>query len=175
MFRPTSRQVGTAGLVIRYRDGTSAFTCRRCQAWTDALRWRTALRLARSHACDHAGGYPTDRYALTPTGSTHLGRPPRRPLRRLAIVVVVLVVAALAFMFTVAGLASRASSAPATSTTTPTTPTTPTAAAAAAAAAGYVPTVAGPPATDPCGQWIPGPAPAPASPNSSTGAEGGGR
>ena len=166
MFRPTSRQVGTAGLVIRYRDRTSAFTCRRCQAWTDGLRWRAALRLARSHACDHAGGYPTDRYALTPTGSTHLGRTPRRPLRRLAIVVVVLVVAALAFMFTVAGLASRASSAPATSTTTPT---------AAAAAGGYVPTVAGPPATDPCGQWIPGPAPAPASPNSSTGAEGGGR
>ncbi len=167
MFRPTSRQVGTAGLVIRYRDRTSAFTCRRCQAWTDALRWRAALRLARSHACDHAGSYPTDRYALTPTGSTHLGRTPRRPLRRLAIVVVVLVVAALAFMVTVAGLASRASSAPATSTTTPTTPT--------AAAAGYQPTPAGPPATDPCGQWIPGPAPAPASPNSSTGAEGGGR
>ena len=170
MSRPTSRQVGTAGLVIRYRDRTSAFTCRRCQAWTDGLRWRAALRLARSHACDHAGGYPTDRYALTPTGSTHLGRPPRRPLRRLAIVVVVLVVAALAFMFTVAGLASRASSAPATATTTPTTPT-----AAAAAVAGYVPAVAGPPATDPCGQWIPGPAPATASPSSSAGGEGGGR
>jgi hypothetical protein len=66
-----------------------------------------------------------------------------RPILRLlvATAIVVVLLAVLAFV------AGRASSAPA-----PSTPTTPT----APAGVDYVPNPAGPPVTDPNGQWIPG-------------------
>jgi hypothetical protein len=85
-----------------------------------------------------------------------------RRSRLLALAVLALLLAAVAFATTVASLAS---SAPATLTTTaPATtdvlPSVTTTAAATAATASYRPTLAGPPATDPNGQWIPDPAPA---------------
>jgi hypothetical protein len=65
---------------------------------------------------------------------------PRPILRLLAVAATVAVL--LAVLAFVAGRASRASSAPAPPTTT--------------AGVGYVPDSAGPPATDPNGQWISG-------------------
>jgi hypothetical protein len=95
----------------------------------------------------------------------------RRPLQRLAAAVVVLALAVLAFGLTVANVASHATPAPAAPSIAilPTT-TTP---AAGPGAEGYVPTPAGPPATDRNGRWIPGPDPAPPAPAGST--AGGGR
>jgi hypothetical protein len=74
-----------------------------------------------------------------PTGRPRRRRPVLRLLAVAAIVVVLLAV--LAFV------AGRASSAPATPTTTTT------------AGATYTPAPAGPPITDPNGQWIPEPDP----------------
>jgi hypothetical protein len=92
----------------------------------------------------------------------------RRPLPRLAAAVVALALAVLAFGLTLANVASHATPAPAAPSIAilPTT-TLPT----AAGPKEYVPTPAGPPATDANGTWIP--EPDPASPASST--AGGGR
>jgi hypothetical protein len=152
------RQVGTAGLVIRYRNGTCAHECRACGYWETFARWRPALRSAKAHAADHAAG-DIRRYMATSEGSRALG--PRRPRwrRRLAGAVVILILAAIAFTVTVAAVTSRA--APAAVPSLP---------AAAPATTGYSPTVAGPPATDASGQWIPEP-----DPPTSTSAGGGRR
>jgi hypothetical protein len=64
MPRPKTRHVGTAGLVLRYRDGTCAFICRRCHAGIGPMRWREALRTARAHTCTASPA----RYGLTPAG-----------------------------------------------------------------------------------------------------------
>jgi ferric-dicitrate binding protein FerR (iron transport regulator) len=111
-----SRQVGTAGLVSRHRDGTCTHTCGRCQQWEAFAGWRTALRAARAHAADHHA--TQTRYLPTPTGINALGhhatrRAPRR--RGAAAMVIVLLLAALSF--TVADMTSRAGSAPAPTTT----------------------------------------------------------
>jgi hypothetical protein len=108
MSRPRSRQVGTAGLVLRSRDGTCAHSCRRCGQWDSFTRWRPAMREARAHASEH---HATEaRYAATPIGINAIGR--RRtgkPRRRLATVAAVLLLAVLAF--------GRAGSSPAPTTT----------------------------------------------------------
>jgi hypothetical protein len=75
---------------------------------------------------------------------------PRPILRLLAVAAIVAVL--LAVLAFVAGRAGRASSAPAPPTTT--------------AGVGYVPGPAGPPVTDPNGQWLPEP-----DPSSSAGGE----
>ncbi len=166
------RQVGTAGLVIRYRNGTCAHECRACGYWETFARWRPALRSARAHAADHAAG-DIRRYMATSQGSRALG--PRRPRwrRRLAGAVAVLVLAAIAFSVTVAAVTSRAAPAPTPSigiVTTITTAAAPNSPAADPATTGYSPTLAGPPATDAQGQWIPEP-----DPPTSTSAGGGRR
>jgi ferric-dicitrate binding protein FerR (iron transport regulator) len=163
---PKRRQIGTAGLVLRFRDGTCTHQCRRCGQWEAFPRWRAALRSARAHAADHAAG-ATDRYTLTPAGSRLVGRPQprwrRSPLRRLAAVLVVLAV--LAFTVTVTAVTSRAAPpAPAIGIVANTT-------AAGPGPEGYRPTPAGPPATDRQGQRIPDPDPT----NSTSSAGGGGR
>ncbi len=168
MSRPKSRQVGTAGLVLRYRDGKCARTCRRCGEWDTAPGWRAALRAAREHAADHAA---TDaRYVGTPWGVPTHKLPPtsrrRRPLRRLAAFLVVLALAALAFTLTLANVTGHAAPRPAPAA--PSIAILPTATAAAVGPEGYVPTPAGPPATDQSGQWIPQPEPTPPG-NSSAG------
>jgi hypothetical protein len=154
--RTNSRQVGSAGLVLRYPDGTCAHICRACNHWEPFTRWRPALRSARAHAADHAAG-ATDRYGLTPAGSRLIRRSRRRPpLRRLAAVMVALLLAVLAFAATVAGMASRATPVPTIGIVTTTTKAAP---GSAAGAQGYRPTPAGPPVTDRQGQWIPQPNP----------------
>ena len=96
MSYPKSRQVGTAGLVLRHRDNTCTHTCRRCGQWDTSPGWRAALRAARAHAAQHHAA--DARYVGTPWGiPTHeLPRTSRhrRPLRRLAVAVVVLALAA---------------------------------------------------------------------------------
>ena len=177
MSYPKSRQVGTAGLVLRHRDNTCTHTCRRCGQWDASPGWRAALRAARAHAAEH---HATDaRYVGTPWGiPTHeLPRTSRhrRPLRRLAVAVVVLALAALAFTLTLANVTGHAAPRPAPAAPAvailPTT-TLPGVAAAGAGPEDYVPTPAGPPATDQGGQWIPEPDPPPAPAGS---AAGGGR
>jgi hypothetical protein len=128
-----SRQVGTAGLVSRHRDGTCTHTCRRCQHWEAFSGWRTALRAARAHAADYHAAQT--RYLPTPTGITALGATRRAPRRRVVAVVIVVLLAALSL--TVADLASRAGSAPA-----PTTPQAPYQ---------HTPVPAGPPASSSAG------------------------
>ncbi len=166
--RPKRRQVGTAGLLVRFRDGTCEHTCRRCGQWDTFPGWRAALRAARGHAGDH---HAADvRYNLAVNGVNALERPRttrrRSPLRRLAAALVVLLLAAVAF-FGVAGLTGRA--APAPPVTTAPAPQRP-------ARGGYVPHPAGPPATDQGGQWTTGTAPAGPHPSSSSSATpGGGR
>jgi hypothetical protein len=161
MSVPKSRQVGTAGLVLRYRDGKCARTCRRCGEWDAAPGWRAGLRAARQHAAAHDAA--DARYVGTPWGTPAGELPPtrrRRPLRRLTTaVVVILALAALAFSLTVANVTGHAAPAPAPPSIAilPTTTTTTTAAAAGPGPEGYVPTPAGPPATDAGGQWIPKP------------------
>jgi sulfite exporter TauE/SafE len=165
--RTKSHRVGSAGLVLRYGDGTCTHECRSCGTWEAFARWRPALRSARAHAADHATG-ATNRYALTPAGSRLVGRSPRRrsPLRRLATVLVGVLLAVLAFAATVAGMASRAAPVPpAIGIVTTTT------AAAPRPEAGYSPAVAGTPATDAQGQWIPQPDPT----STGKGPQGGGR
>jgi hypothetical protein len=174
MSRPKSRQVGTAGLVLRHRDGTCTRTCRRCGQWGTAPGWRAGLRAARQHAATHAA---TDaRYVGTPWGvpAHELPRTARRrwPLRRLATAVVVLALAALAFTLTLAGVTGHAAPAPPSPPAAPSIailPTTTIPPSDAPASEGYVPTPAGPPATDAGGTWIPEPDPSPAPTSSSAG------
>jgi hypothetical protein len=176
MSRPKSRDVG-AGVLTRYRNGACTFTCRHdgCRAWWEPRSWRAGLRQARTHAADHDA--TEARYAGTPWGipAHELPRASRRrrPLPRVALVGVVLVLAVIAFVVTLAGAASRAApQSPAPSigivTTTTAAPNSP---AADPATTGYRPTVAGPPATDAQGQWIPEPDP----PTSTTSSAGGDR
>jgi hypothetical protein len=136
MSRPRSRQVGTAGLVLRYRDGTCAHSCRRCGQWDSFTRWRPAMREARAHAGEH---HATEiRYAATPVGINAIGRRrTRKPRRRLAAVAAVLLLAVLAFGVTVTSVTSRAGSS-SEPTTTP-------------APYQYVPVPAGPPTSSNAG------------------------
>jgi hypothetical protein len=169
MSRPRTLHVG-AGVVTRYRNGVCAFACNHsdCHAHSQPRGWRAALRLARQHHADHAAAEA--RYVGTPWGIPTHELPatrPARPLRRLAIAVVVLVLTALALpalLGPLTGHAAPAAPAPSTSVVSTTT--------RGPAPEGYVPTPAGPPATDSGGQWIPEPDPASAP---STAAAGGGR
>src|SRR6266511_3740563 len=126
MYRPKRQQVGAAGLVVRYRNGTCAHSCRRCQHWQEWPRWRPAVRFARKHDTAHYAN--AVRYNRTSTDHRHL-------------------------------TASRARRA--TAPTAPSIVVVPTT-APGPAPEGYVPTPAGPPATDANGTWIPEPQPAPA-------------
>ncbi len=168
MYRPKRQQVGAAGLVVRYRNGTCAHSCRRCQHWREWPRWRPAVRFARKHdAAHHANAV---RYNRTNTDHRHLdaSRARRAATRRLRLgrlAVVALVLAVLAFG--VSAVTTHAATAP----TAPSIVVVPTT-APAPAPEGYVPTPAGPPATDANGQWIPEPDPT-SAPASST--AGGGR
>jgi hypothetical protein len=174
MSRPKSRQVGTAGLVLRHRDGTCTHACRRCGQFDPAPGWRAALRTARAHAATHAAA--DARYLGTPWGVPAHELPPTRPrgrrLRRLAAAVVVLALAALAFSLTVANVTGHAASTPAPAAPSiailPTT-TLP----ATSGTGGYVPTPAGPPATDRNSTSIS--EPNPASPAAGSSSAGGGR
>jgi hypothetical protein len=72
-------QVGTAGLVYRYRSGQCVHECRACGLWETPARWRVAVRAARQHAIDHAAGLvvrvdPHARYDLSPKGVVELMR-----------------------------------------------------------------------------------------------------
>jgi hypothetical protein len=113
MPRSKSRQVGTAGLVSRRRDGTCTHTCRHCQQWEAFPGWRTALRAARAHAADHHA--TQTRYLPTPIGINALGATRRAARRRVAAIVIVVLLAALSL--TVTDMASRAGPAPAPTTT----------------------------------------------------------
>ncbi len=178
MSRPKSRQVGTAGLVLRYRDGKCARTCRRCGEWDAAPGWRAALRGAHQHAATHDAA--DARYVGTPWGIPAHELPParrRRPLRRLAAAVVVLALAALAFSLTVANVTGHAAPTPTPAPAAPSIAILPTTTKPVphrpSNPEDYVPTPAGPPATDAGGTWIP--EPDPASPASSSSDPGGGR
>jgi hypothetical protein len=134
--RPKRRQVGTAGLVLRYRKGTIAHACRRCGQWDSFTRWRPAMRQARAHAAQHHA--TQTRYAATPVGINAIGRRrTRKPRRRLAAVAAVLLLAVLALGVTVTSLTSRAGQAPAPTTTY--------------APYQYIPTPAGPPPSSTAG------------------------
>jgi hypothetical protein len=160
MSRPKSRQVGTAGLVLRHRDGTCTHACRRCGQFDTTPGWRAGLRAARAHAAGHAAA--DARYVDTPWRIPAHELPPtqrRRPLRRLAAAVAVLALAGLAFSLTVANVTSHAAPAPpapsiAILPPTTTLPTTTLPPADGPAPEGYLPTPAGPPATDANGRWI---------------------
>jgi hypothetical protein len=115
MSRPKTRQVGTAGLVTRYRNGICLRTCRRCHQADTPPSWRAALREARAHARDHQATDARD--VDTPWGipDHELARPDARrahPLRRLAIAVVVLVLTALLLPALLGPLTSHAAPAP---------------------------------------------------------------
>jgi hypothetical protein len=157
MARQKTRQVGTAGLVTRYRNGIVMRTCRRCHQADTPPSWRAALREVRAHARDHQATDARD--VGTPWGIPSHELPPTRharSLRRLAIAVVVLVLTALALPALLGPLTGHA--APVVSTSVPgLTPQ------------GYVPIPPGPPATDASGQWIPEPDTAPAPTSSGAG------
>jgi hypothetical protein len=164
MSHPKSRQVGTAGLILRHRDGTCTRTCRRCGEFATAPGWRAVRRAARRHAAIHKAD--DARYVGTPWGVPAHELPDarrRRPLRRLAAAVVVLALAALAFSLTVANVTGHATPAPAAPsiavvpTTTAPMPTTKPRPHRLFTTEGYVPTPAGPPATDANGTWLPTP------------------
>jgi len=76
-MRIRRRQVGSAGLVYRYRDGTCVHECRACSEWTLFARWRPAVRAARTHAADHGANppvrRPAGRYVPTPKGIRVIG------------------------------------------------------------------------------------------------------
>ncbi len=149
MSRQKTRQVGTAGLVTRYSSGIVMRTCRRCHQADTPPSWRAALRDARAHATRHDATDTHD--ANTPWGipAHDLPRPGRRsPLRRLANVVLVLALAALLLGLVVANATSHAAPAPGAASAAVVSTIAP-------AAEGYVPTPAGPPATDSGGAWIP--------------------
>src|SRR6266511_1799982 len=100
MYRPKRQQIGAAGLVVRYRNGTCAHSCRRCQHWREWPRWRTAVRFARKHDAAHYAN--AVRYNRTNTDHRHLdaSRARRAATRRLhlgRLAVVALVLAVLAF------------------------------------------------------------------------------
>jgi hypothetical protein len=160
MSRPKTRQVGTAGLVTRYRNGTVMRTCRRCHQAEAPPSWRSALRAARAHARDHQATDARD--VGTPWGIPAHELPPTRPaarqahpLRRLAIAVVVLVLTALLLPALLGPLTSHAAPAPAPAapsiavvpTTIKPAPTTKPAPHRPPTTEGYVPTPAGPPAS----------------------------
>jgi hypothetical protein len=174
MSRPKSRRIG-AGVVIGYRDGICTFTCHHdgCRAFTEPRSWRAGLRLARQHANDHDATEAT--YAGTPWGIPahelpHHTTRRRRPLRRLAIAVVVLVLTALALPALLGSLTGHAAPAPPAAPSIAILPTTtPPTTTARPGPEGYLPTPAGPPATDPGGTWIPEPDPAPPAASSSAG------
>jgi hypothetical protein len=143
MSRPKSRQVGTAGLLLRHPDGSCSRGCRRCGEWASAPGWRAGLREARQHAASHAAA--DARYIDTPWGipahefpATRATRR-RRWLDRLAAAVVVLALAALAFSLTVANVSGITGHAgplgrpPASTTSLPHHPDASTATAAPAA------------------------------------------
>jgi hypothetical protein len=130
MSHPKTRQVGTAGLVTRYRNGIVMRTCRRCHQADVPPSWRAALRQARAHA--HQATDARD--VGTPWGIPahelpHPATRPPHPLRRLAIAVLVLVLAALLLPALLGPLTSHAAPAPPAPTYD------------------YVPTPAGPPAS----------------------------
>jgi hypothetical protein len=161
MSRQKTRQVGTAGLVTRYRNGICLRTCRRCHQADTPPSWRAALRAARAHAHHHQATDARD--VGTPWGipAHELPRPAARrahPLRRLAIAVAVLALTALLLPALLGPLTSHAAPAPAAPSTSVVATTAP-----GPAPEGYVPTPAGPPATDAGGQWLPEPDPTPAS------------
>jgi hypothetical protein len=167
MSHPKTRQVGTAGLVTRYRNGICISSCRRCHQADTPPSWRAALRDARAHARHHQTSDARD--VGTPWGipAHELPRPaarpaarPAHPLRRLAIAVVILALTALLLPALLGPLTSHAAPAPTTTISSTTSP---------AAPEGYVPTLAGPPATDSGGQWIPEPNPSSAPTSSSAG------
>jgi len=172
--RSTSRRVG-AGTLTRYRDGSCTFACNRsgCGAYTQPRGWRAGLRLARQHAAAHDAIEARD--VGTPWGIATHELPPtsrrRWPLRRLATAVLVLALAALAFALTLAGVTGHAAPAPRPAPAAPSIAILPTTTAAAVGPEGYVPTPAGPPATDTNGTWIPEPDPA----SSASSRAGGGR
>jgi hypothetical protein len=162
--RSTSRRVG-AGTLIRYRDGGCTFACHRsgCHAYTEPRGWRAGHDQTEARDVGTPWGIPT--HELPPTRR-------RRPLRRLAAAVLILALAALAFTLTLAGVTGHAAPRP-----TPVAPfiaILPTTTAAATGPEGYVPTPAGPPATDAGGQWIPEPDPS-SAPTSASSSAGGGR
>jgi hypothetical protein len=93
-----------------------------------------------------------------------------RRLGRLAFVVLVIASTALALAVYAHNAPGHAAPAPATPSIAILPPTTlPTAAPAGLGSEGYVPTPAGPPATDRTGLWMPVPDPAPAPASSSSG------
>ena len=166
MSHPRTLHIG-AGVVTRYRNGVCAFACNRndCHTYSEPRGWRAALRLARQHHADHAAAEA--RYLGTPWGIPAHELPATRrarPLRRLAIAVVVLVLTALALPALLGPLTGHAAPAPPAPSTAVVSTTAP-----GSAPEGYVPTPAGPPATDSGGQWIPEPDPAPAPASSSAG------
>jgi hypothetical protein len=155
MSHPKTRQVGTAGLVTRYRNGIVMRTCRRCHQADAPPSWRAALRQARAHARHHQATDARD--VGTPWGipAHELPRPatrPPHPLRRLAIAVVVLVLAALLLPALLGPLTGHAAPAP-----------------PGAPSYDYVPTPAGPPATDADERMLPKPDQAPAAPDAGGG------
>jgi hypothetical protein len=171
--RPTSRRVG-AGVLTRYRDRSCTFACHHsgCHTYTQPRGWHAGLRQARRHAAAHDAVEARD--VGTPWGIPTHELPPsrrRRPLRRLAAAVLVLALAALAFTLTVANVTGHAAPAPRPAPAAPFIAILPTTTAAVVGPEGYVPTPAGPPATDAGGQWIIQPEPTP--PGNSSG--GGGR
>jgi len=178
MSRPKTLHVG-AGVLTRHRNGACTFACRHdgCHAYSEPRGWRAGVRLARQHDADHDA--TEARYVGTPWGipAHELPRPTRRRrrLRRLAAAVAVLALAALAalaFAFTVPTLTGHAAPRPAPAAPSiAVVPTPTTTAAAAPGSEGYVPTPAGPPATDANGQWIPEPDQPPTSPSSSAGGD----
>jgi hypothetical protein len=76
-MRIKRRQIGTAGLVYRHRDGTVIQGCRACSKWTEHTRWRPAIRAARGHAAWHAANpparRPVGRYVPTANGIRAIG------------------------------------------------------------------------------------------------------
>jgi hypothetical protein len=168
MSRPKTLHVG-AGVVTRHRNGACTFTCRHdgCHAFSEPRGWRVGVRQARQHDASHAA--TEARNVGMPWGvpAHELPRPAgRRPLRRLANVVLILALAALLVSLVVANANSHAapgtgaaSTAVVSTTTLPTGP----------GPEGYVPTLAGPPATDANGAWIPAPDEPPAQASSNAG------
>ena len=144
-------------VATRYRNGACEAVCNRngCRAYASPDGWRRTVRLAREHAAAHAATAARD--VSTPWGrpAHELPHTRRRPHRRLAAaVVVVLALAVLAFGLTLANVAGHAApAAPASSIAVVPTTTLPV------GPGEYVPTPAGPPATDTSGQWISQPDP----------------
>ncbi len=162
MSRPKTRQVGAAGLVTRYRDGTITHTCQHCQHRQQWPRWGPAVRFARRHDdAHHANAIryhrgPSEDHELAARGSN--GNP---LLGRLAVALLALLLLALAAS-AVASHAAPAPPAPSIAIVSTTGP-------APAEPEGYVPTPAGLPATNTAGEWIPEPDQPPTPPSSDMG------